>query len=681
MKYSSLKAISLSFVFFLGSIFAFSSHLIVAHDVGLPQNTGFKKENNQFRDLIVLLDDGNEVPGLFSGFALTLTFISALSNGEYPILVGSSVWSNFAQRKEDYKSAWYYDGFRWMVDHIAEVNKRIDYWFTSFSKRGYDEQRCKKLVIEKINKEFCSKEAIERLEREDKLPNPNDIERGMADLLCYLTPFDRSSWKVFEVSKDLYLFIPVSYLKNLGINTGSKNAKKAVTPAEQILGLRIDHLKQINPLDPSCFRYEKREEGAFVSALNSIFVNQVNNAWNIYLVGHGINAAVYQCGKTVIANLSLDEFKSFLRFLNTNITTNMFTYTSCFAGGEHLKKAYRSDDKADHFNYPIVVTCLSDSVSFANMVLVNFLSLGGQLRERDIFKNKTTGAWELKLTNELNDWDTFFTGLQKDFRSETKDSSSLFDAIKSIMSSQVSNLPWIRLPQADHFNLLACPHNCTKIDRTLVRSRKASNSVIQFSDPQLENIFLMTSHIAVPIILSDYVCPRFISLIPGDATHTFVKCNSDTGLMGLFGEFFGLFFLCFDKTYIVRDLTCVNDLPDQYKKYVGTSIDNNAVLKDAVIMSKGSRFGELDVLYQTDSADKVYSAKIMLSMWGPVVTSLYPIDYMTPEGYKRYVDELHNKAIATELVQEAYQHRQIHTCGPQNETVDVQLLAGQMIAA
>jgi len=606
--------------------------------------------NDGFRDLIILLDDGAETP-YSMGFAMTFTLISALSNAEYPILVGSSLWSNFAQRKQEFEQLAKYPGsiYRSIYDHFIMVNKRVNHWLTIFSKKGLSEERCKQLASEKINQEFCSTSAVEKVEREGKLPNPSDVEGSIPFLLCYLTPFDQRAWKIYEVSPDLYLFVPVSYLKRHAVPTNQRKAVgSSTTTAERTLGLKIDHLKPIrNPFDRAQLRYQKRPENEFISKLSNIFVSgQQNHAWNFYLVGHGLNSEATTWGKSVIANLSLDEFRKMLLFLETKEKTNMFVYTSCFAGGQHLKKVYQSNGKTDRFSYPIVVTCLTDIVANANPVFVNLVSLGGIVTEKDMFKSITTGKWELKLTCEKSDWKLFFAGLNRNLRFGPDDSEALFNTIQAISSNVVNNVPWIRLPKNDHFRLLACPSDCTKINAELVNKQKAIGGYIELNK-NIQNIFLMTPNIAVPVILSSqYSHSRFISLIPGNATHLFVNCISNMGLTNFISKFYGLAWICFDKTFIVKEMKCANDLSAEHKKHLGVTTDNIVTLKDVVIYHKAKDF-DMEVLFKTHTNDKVYSAKICFDIGGPMLQNLHHFSAMSAKDYKIYVDSLEKKAVGT----------------------------------
>jgi len=649
MKKALLKVCAVLFV--CGHVI--SNYSFVRAATAVSQDYAVQKDRvhaDKFRDLIMLLDDGNETPyGM--GFAMTITLISALSHAQYPILISSSLWSNFAARRlkfEEYAKEGYTS--RDIYDHVTNVNKRINELCNAYARKGSSEPQAKKLTAEKINQEFCSIAAIEKMEKEGKLLDPRDIESNLPNLLCYMTPFDQAAWEIYEVSKDLYLFIPVAYLKNIGI-TKHQYTKGGITSAERILGLNIDHLKRIhNPSDQSRFSYEKRTEGQFMSCLRNIFVhNNKAVAWNLYLVGHGLNADAMPYGQSCIANLSLNEFRQLLQFLNSSLTTNIFVYTSCFSGGQHLKKVYESKGRSDHYNYPIVTTCLSDIVSMANLVYLNLVSLGGEVTEHDIRKNRTTGLWELKLTDEASDWDTFFEGLHKDIRGQKCNMQELSNVIQSINAKVVNNTPWIRVPQDNQFRILACPSNCAKISAELVAAQKRIGGFIEFNDSSIHYLFIMTSHVSVPLLLSSmYVAPQFVSLIPGDATHVFASCTSINGLTSFVSRFNGLMLLCFDKTYVIKKLKCINDLSYENRKYLGVTIDNAVTLNDVVIYKKGKSYDQLEILFKIPTSDTVYSGRISFSMMGgaPTLEALHPFEAMKGKEYKIYIDKLEKNARA-----------------------------------
>lgn len=628
-----------TFLFVASSLFSNVSAL------ALNSRVDYTKQKDSFRDLIVILDDGNEHgPG-----AVTITLLSAISNAQYPILVSSTVWSNFVNQKlacQDVVGI----GRSKFLDHIDNINNRIDTSYNSLSKKGYIQSRIKKIVAEDVNREFCSIEAIEGMAKSGKLIDPEECNHAVY-FLCYFTPFDNQSWEMYQVSKDFYLLIPVSYLRACGIEKHRRMGGDKITTAERALGLKIDHLRRAkNPLDKKLsdsLRIGERPEGEFVSSLRKLFVeNNKYNNWNIYLVGHGNNSDFAGgWNDSCIANLKIREFQLLLNFLNSSISTNMLVYTSCFAGGQHLIDPYKSRGKSVCYNYPIVVTCLADEPCMANLVYLNMVSLGGKITEHDIWKNKTTGKWELKLIDEANDWSAFFNGIHRDMHGKNCDTQQLLDVVQSINAKVLSNTPWIRLANDDHFRILACPKNCAKISVDLVNAQKKIGGFIEFKDSSIQHLFVITPVVSVPVIFSSRdCCPKILSLVPGDATHNFVNCTSMQGFTTLVSCFTGLTWLCFDKTYLIKQLKCANDLSTEHKKYLGLTIDGMVTLNDVIVYRKGKNPYTIEVVFRISTSKTVYSAEISFYGGCPELQAVHPFDGITGMQYSAYVKSLEKKA-------------------------------------
>ena len=81
--------------------------------------------------------------------------------------------------------------------------------------------------------------------------------------------------------------------------------------------------------------------------------------WNIVLFGHGGPALGSHTAR--VAGIPFDEFKKLLKFLNNDINTNILLYQTCYAGSKWLLKSYITNDKPDTYNYPIILTGLSEA--------------------------------------------------------------------------------------------------------------------------------------------------------------------------------------------------------------------------------------------------------------------------------------------------------------------------------
>ena len=98
---------------------------------------------------------------------------------------------------------------------------------------------------------------------------------------------------------------------------------------------------------------------SLVKALRTVIVPNKTFNWNIVLFGHGGPALGSYTART--AGVPFDEFKKLLKFLNNDINTNILLYQTCYAGSKWLLKSYITNDKPDIYNYPIILTGLSEA--------------------------------------------------------------------------------------------------------------------------------------------------------------------------------------------------------------------------------------------------------------------------------------------------------------------------------
>lgn len=142
--------------------------------------------------------------------------------------------------------------------------------------------------------------------------------------------------------------------------------------------------------------------------------------WNIFLSGHG-NQACLWTGAT-IAGLPTLEFKAVLDFLNTQISTNLFAYSTCYAGSLSLmSKIYEKNI----YNFAIIATGLEVSTTF-----------------------RYAKSHGIELQEGLVD-------LRRPFRCLSE--AELGEAVKKIhqvFTPELNNTPHIRLPSSDHFTVL-----------------------------------------------------------------------------------------------------------------------------------------------------------------------------------------------------------------------------------
>lgn len=82
-------------------------------------------------------------------------------------------------------------------------------------------------------------------------------------------------------------------------------------------------------------------------------------SWNIILFGHG--GPLLGSYQSRVAGIPFREFQKLLKFLKTKITTNIFLYSTCYAGSKWLLKIYTTKGKPDTYPFPIILTGITEA--------------------------------------------------------------------------------------------------------------------------------------------------------------------------------------------------------------------------------------------------------------------------------------------------------------------------------
>lgn len=146
------------------------------------------------------------------------------------------------------------------------------------------------------------------------------------------------------------------YLQKLDIFSADK--KEILSDGELLLGMKLSQLQKINTISEIPGGERINDTTNLTKYLNEILITNKDlnlmpegllNQWDIYLEGHGFE------NKT--AGMDIAAFKSFLDFLNRNVTTRSLFYVTCYAG-DHLKDAYQievdKETKDKNFNFTII---------------------------------------------------------------------------------------------------------------------------------------------------------------------------------------------------------------------------------------------------------------------------------------------------------------------------------------
>lgn len=214
--------------------------------------------------------------------------------------------------------------------------------------------------------------------------------------------FEDDEWLIYNVDKKgaLLLFIPKSYLKDLGSDTNYAQQPDNSPPSEReySLGLKIDHMKpaldllsfvysHINTINYASYEkallqslwdptQEKRktitvkdETGKksiknYLVGGSALFVTRADYAlahkefsprWAVSLMGHGrINRS--------ICDLSIPAFTHVLDFFDTKIETRLLYLVSCYLLGTNMDQA--TTDQTSHlqktYSFPILTNGIID---------------------------------------------------------------------------------------------------------------------------------------------------------------------------------------------------------------------------------------------------------------------------------------------------------------------------------
>lgn len=196
-------------------------------------------------------------------------------------------------------------------------------------------------------------------------------------------------WEVYKVNKHLYLAVPKGYKEFINSccedatwfvqKTGNAESSNNVDDIK--IGLKLSQLEKIEkPFECSTGQAAKntfRRVGAFftgtkpditVEHLKQVLITNddmphgcKSPPLDIFLVGHGTCNEKKKSKQFMLAGFTLDDFRSFLKFLNDNLNTRLLIYQTCYAGGKLLKIPYTTAGKADLYNFDIVSCCTTNS--------------------------------------------------------------------------------------------------------------------------------------------------------------------------------------------------------------------------------------------------------------------------------------------------------------------------------
>jgi hypothetical protein len=633
------------------------------------ENICSAKKNTNQRNLIILNGQNMENVAVSNIFA-TSFLLAALHQKTAPILVSTCVWRNFIERKQEF-------AFRAAVPasqecillahHNAVINK-LNFWTDFFKKQTPNFSDVKLLTTEQVNEEFCTKEALEQLEKDKLTPLNDDLSM---DLLFYLFDFDCTAWETYKVTDYYYLLVPKKYIETILSNNTSVKEQQPYTQKEVVLGLKVDHLEQVaEPLDPSllAFQLDPRPEFEFIKGLYELFITsddtvyknitplmRIDFEWNIFLAGHGVNARPSYSGGSdgveLIANLSVAEFKKLLGFLNTKIETKVFGYSTCFGAGEHLEEPYMTDGKADEFNFHIIINNVTDIVTYCSglkLLKLPILNDGTFCFDYYSFDQKKN-SWIVTI-NFPTDWKRFFekiNSLSKDAPIDTLCSPDLW---RLVDPQYVECIPNIRPKGSDSF-MIYQPDRIVKISPLLITLKKSLNQTLVIDSKR--TVLLETSAVIVPLIIQgvNAVFPRFVSVISGSAVHYIENLDaSDYAIVDLLKGFWPLYSNSFSKIFLIKELICKND-PESPEALILEATDEKIMLNNVMICVEADYL--VRIFFQNDKGKSFSSyGRHMQNQEEPTFGLLVPMNEHVVDKYLQHCDSIKQEALTM------YEHNQ-----------------------
>lgn len=496
--------------------------------------------NNPTRTLLIFLDEQESEFGTLSFDsgkldAISLKLLQALYQKAAPILVSRNLlinvlgWQTLSLKAKK-EAEW---------DAFTKLHGKVS--------RPSPHQKLKKYydAVTKVLNEY-PKKSEEQIRKE--LPSISDYyedaEPGASTfahvnpdvfrtLILELLDFNPLEWIMRQTAdRNMYLLVPRTYIPSFSKYTPRVLSQKdKLTSMELHLGLKIEHMLEPAEEDLKDIR-EKQRHGSeanadayFINNLEQIFVTRTDYrhdalpfnkmpAWVIYMAGHGLM-------NKVIAFLSLDNFTHFLHFLETNILTKLFAYSSCYAVGTNIRVIFGELRSAasGRYSFAIATEGVADKT-------VGGGSIDISLKNIDFERKK------LRISTPLN-FKKFVTETQADVINYDEALGAIFQSSKDVAETPHLRLPgleWFAVRDVNKYTISLGPVVSIAKTEPQWRSRplrlssylKARN----IREDQLQAILLYVHEVPYPIIIDIKHMPKFISMIPGETFHAFSELSA-----------------------------------------------------------------------------------------------------------------------------------------------------------
>ncbi len=251
-------------------------------------------------------------------------------------------------------------------------------------------------------------------------------------------------------------------------------------------GIKLGNLKKVtwDEVSENAVASLSKIYPSFEQTISNFFFSKQEDAsnvidWIVYLVGHG--------ARDIIADSTIEEFKTFTHFLQYKLRTKILICMSCYAASENKIKAFEEQDKKQFENdkNSIYQTTFSFPIVF--------------------FGTSNYGTQSAMKLDQSIDFDYLFAELSKESRS-TPNYYAIFTTA-NFMSNNFNpllNMPQIRLPNTQWFSIANLDKSLIEKDYVVISKTqsKTREKPLTISD-NTKGIFIYSPTIPFPLIFKN----------------------------------------------------------------------------------------------------------------------------------------------------------------------------------
>ena len=291
------------------------------------------------------------------------------------------------------------------------------------------------------------------------------------------------------------------------------------------------------------------------------------------------NETITWVGEPIIADLTLQAFTDMLTFFQSQIRTNLFHYSSCYAGGNHISLIFKNNHKQP-YNFAIICDNLTDCAAYCKWATLLPSNEKHFLTTADLMYDPTKNCWQLPLTPVYH-WGDFFKAIRSiDFSVDSIE--HLQKIMTSITYPIIANIPLLCLPQTNNFFPLQSSE-VMKIDDQLLACTQTEDDCITLHEVKT---ILVESTVIIPTVMLNHIDPlRVISIKPGNALH-YIKKLESTRHIDLPSAFWQAQHQYYNKTFILDE--CIFPYSYDFKDILPQK--DKLILKNVIISQQKDHY-------------------------------------------------------------------------------------------